>query len=591
MAMNRRHAFRALRLLGRDFARAEGGNVFIPLGLSLIPLIGLIGAAVDYTHASAVRTALQAAVDSTSLYLSKSAATSSASALQSTAQQYLQAIFTRKDVPTPSVTVTYSNTNGSQVVVTANTTMDTSLVRVLRIKYSTSSLLTQIPIAASSTSQWGNTRLRVALVLDNTGSMNSSGKLSALKTATNNLLSQLKTAATTPDDVYVSIIPFVRDVNADRNNYNAIWIDWTDWEAEPPILDPARGGSKPSSWAQTGPGSTCPFGTSKNPQSTSNYGFNCLDALATSGGKAVDNIPSSGTSKGLICPSMDTGGKNAVYGNIFYNGCYDSTTYSCTGSSCTCNGHANCSCRGSGAARTCATNPGYYEHTWRPVANLYATPDHSTWNGCIADRGFTTGPDTSGNYDTNVSAPSSGIKSTLFPAQQYSVCAGSGGLQPMMSLTNNWTSLSNLVNAMVANGSTNQAIGLALGWQSLVGGGPFPTPPAMDSNYQYKQVIILLTDGLNTQDRWYGNGSSTATQVDARQKLTCSNVKNAGVTLYAIQVNTDGSPTSTLLQNCAGTNDPSAQNKQYFFLLTASSQIDLAFQQIAKDITQLRIAK
>ena len=63
-------------------------------------------------------------------------------------------------------------------------------------------------------------------------------------------------------------------------------------------------------------------------------------------------------------------------------------------------------------------------------------------------------------------------------------------------------------------GNTNQAIGLALGWMSLVGGGPFPTPPAMDPNYQYQQVIILLTDGLNTQDRWYTDQAS----IDARQR-------------------------------------------------------------------------
>ena len=51
------------------------------------------------------------------------------------------------------------------------------------------------PISArQSTSNWGNTRLRVALVLDNTGSMADDGKMTALKTATNNLLTQLKSA-------------------------------------------------------------------------------------------------------------------------------------------------------------------------------------------------------------------------------------------------------------------------------------------------------------------------------------------------------------------------------------------------------------
>ena len=61
-----------------------------------------------------------------------------------------------------------------------------------------------------------------------------------------------------------------------------------------------------------------------------------------------------------------------------------------------------------------------------------------------------------------------------------------------MALSYNWTSMTTLVNNMSPGGNTNQAIGLALGWMSLVGGGPFPTPPAMDPKYQYQQVIILL---------------------------------------------------------------------------------------------------
>ena len=31
--------------------------------------------------------------------------------------------------------------------------------------------------------------------------------------------------------MYVSIIPFSKDVNLDPVNYNATWIDWTDWDA------------------------------------------------------------------------------------------------------------------------------------------------------------------------------------------------------------------------------------------------------------------------------------------------------------------------------------------------------------------------
>ena len=43
-----------------------------------------------------------------------------------------------------------------------------------------------------------------------------------------------------------------------------------------------------------------------------------------------------------------------------------------------------------------------------------------------------------------------------------------------MALTYDWTALTAMVNKMSPNGNTNQGIGLQLGWQSLVGGGPFP---------------------------------------------------------------------------------------------------------------------
>ena len=90
----------------------------------------------------------------------------------------------------------------------------------------------------------------------------------------------------------------------------------------------------------------------------------------------------------------------------------------------------------------------------------------------------------------------------------------------------------------------------------------------------------LLTDGLNTQDRWYTN----ATSIDARQALTCTNAKAAGIVLYTIQVNTDGEATSTLLRNCA-----TDQNK--FFLLTSANQIVTTFNQIGTNLSKLRIAK
>jgi hypothetical protein len=320
-----------------------------------------------------------------------------------------------------------------------------------------------LAINVSSTVKWGNTRLRVALVLDNTGSMADSGKITALQTATNNLLTQLKNAVVNNGDVYVSIIPFVKDVNVDPVNYNQNWIDWTDWDST--------------------------------------------------------------------------------------NGTCSRHRYT-TKSSCT------------GAGKT------------------WTAANHNTWNGCVSDRGNSTGPNT-GNYDTNVVVPNTAVTATLLPAEQYSPCP-----QALMALSYNWSRMTTLVNNMSPGGNTNQAIGLALGWMSLVGGGPFPTPPAMDPNYKYQQVIILLTDGLNTQDRWYTDQSS----IDARQKMTCDNVNAANITLYTIQVDTGGDPTSTLLQNCAGSPGKYPDSSK-FFLLTSSSAIVTTFNQIGTALSNLRVAK
>jgi Flp pilus assembly protein TadG len=433
-AMLRRLA-RNLPSMGRD----RRGNVAIIFALSLLPIVGLIGAGIDYSHATSVRVALQAALDSTALMLSKKATSLTSGQLQTLAQNYFTALFNRPEAQSVSITATYTTNGGSQVLVTGSANVATNFMQVMGFH--------TLGVSGQATAKWGFSRLRVALVLDNTGSMADSNKINELKTATNNLLTQLQGDVQQNGDVYVSIIPFVKDVNLGPSNYNASWIDWTDWNSA---------------------NQTCTFS----------------------------------------------------------------------------HGHMSCS-----------------------------TANHNTWNGCVVDRGDQNGPDT-GNYDTNVVAPAAGNTPTLFSAEQYSACP-----QAAMGLSYDWSTMTTLVNNMSPNGNTNQAIGLALGWMSLVGGGPF-TQPAMDPNYVYQQVIILLTDGLNTQDRWYSQQSS----IDARQTLTCNNIKAAGIILYTVQVSTDGTPLSTLLQNCAS-------DSSKFFFLTNSTQIVSTFSSIGTDLSQLYIAR
>lgn len=548
-------AARVKRLIAR-FARADSGSILPLFAFTLLTLLSLVGAAVDYARFNNARTAMQGALDSAALMVSKDASAASPALtqadIQTKAEGYFNILYTNSYAPKTSFTATYTApTSGSTATITLQTTatMPTELLKVANIK--------KMDFGVSSTATWGNTRLRVALALDNTGSMSDSGKMAGLQKASTDLITKLSGLSKTDGDVYISIVPFAKDINADPANYSQAWIDWTDWEAEPPVLVTA----KPNSWSSYGPGSPCPF-------SSYQQGFTCITGPANYTTALL--IPSSG----LICPGQDS-----TYAS-YYNGCYNSVptktttnTQICTGRSCTCGILTNCTCTGTNSNIVCTqsvtTTSAPYTHTWIPN-------DHSTWNGCITDR-------TQPNDTKNIAATTT---DTSFPAQQYNACP-----TPVMGMSSDWTTLKSKIGKMTPNGGTNQPVGLAWAWQSLSTDGtaqtqPIKAPPE-DSNYVYKKIIILLSDGLNTQDRWpsYGNGSSqTSGQIDARQKLLCTNAK-VNATIYTIQVNTGSKdPLSTVLQGCA-------TDSSKFFMLTDPDDIITTFNSILTDISKLRIAQ
>jgi hypothetical protein len=150
----------------------------------------------------------------------------------------------------------------------------------------------------------------------------------------------------------------------------------------------------------------------------------------------------------------------------------------------------------------------------------------------------------------------------------------------MMPLSYNWASLKSKIDSMVANGNTNTTVGLEWAWHSLTQGAPL-SAPAEDTHYVYKKVIIFLTDGDNTQNRF----SSSQSAIDARMTSACSNAKTAGVEIYTILV-MQGS--ASLLQNCAS-NSPNTTD--HYYNITASNQLVSVFNQIGTKLAKLHVAK
>ena len=111
--------------------------------------------------------------------------------------------------------------------------------------------------------------------------------------------------------------------------------------------------------------------------------------------------------------------------------------------------------------------------------------------------------------------------------------------------------------------------------------------PAEEANYTYKKVLIVMSDGLNTQDRWpptaMANINSTARSTPA-SRILCDNVKADGIIIYAMHVNTDNDPTSAVLQYCASGADK-------FSTVTSATQIMAAFNTIGTSLSKLRVAR
>jgi hypothetical protein len=184
------------------------------------------------------------------------------------------------------------------------------------------------------------------------------------------------------------------------------------------------------------------------------------------------------------------------------------------------------------------------------------------------------------DYDETNTAPS-GSGYSNFPAENNQYCA----VATVTPLGYNWTTLSNQITAMSAYGATNQAVGFEHGWQTLTPGSPYGAPavPANTSRY-----IIILSDGLNTEDRWWGNGSNESTtqddNIDTRMNAVCTAAKSNGIIVYSIYVNiggTDGN--SAPLQNCAS-------DSSKYYALTTTNAVVTTFAQIAQQITDVRVS-
>ncbi|MGD9846357.1 MAG: pilus assembly protein TadG-related protein, partial [Variibacter sp.] len=397
----------AMTLL-RRFCADRKGKVAILFGLCVIPVMGLVGAAVDYSRAACVRTAMQAAADAAALAAARDVANQSQTQIAAYAKRVFDANFHRTDATLDSVTTTKG---AKTITVAAKGTVKTTIMAILHVD--------EMAVGTSSEVGWGTNKIELALVLDNTGSMATSGKMPALKKAATDLLNALEKASPDKDAIKISIVPFDTQVNVGTSYRDAKWI------------------------------------------------------------------------------------------------IYDADL------------------------------------------DRYAQTTRAAWTGCLTDR--------------NMPADTQGDGSALYPAAK----CGTGSLATIAPLTTKFDSLRKTIAAMAPSGNTNLTIGLAWGLTTLTPNAPIGGDAAAFGTKQLQKIMILLTDGDNTQNRYTSNPSS----IDARARKACDEVKGKNVKLYTIRV-IEGN--RSLLQSCATSGDTYKE-------VANADELGPVFKQITNEIAGIRL--
>ena len=112
-------------------------------------------------------------------------------------------------------------------------------------------------------------------------------------------------------------------------------------------------------------------------------------------------------------------------------------------------------------------------------------------------------------------------------------------------------------------------------WHALTNSQPLTQ--GSDPQPDLDKVIILLTDGQNTQNRF----STTTSSIDKRTEAVCANLKATNIKVYTVRV-IDGN--ATLLKDCA-------TRPEYYYDVQQSSQLIAVFSSIAQNLANLRITK
>lgn len=199
----------------RQFAADLAGTTAMTFALALLPLLMLIGAALDFSHQVSVAGRTQAALDAAILSGALRAQSLDDAALSAEARIFFDEAVKDEDLLVDSFTFARA---GEQFTATVTGTTTASILGIIGIN--------RLGVNVSSEVRKSERKFEIALALDTTGSM-AGAKTAAMKSAANLLVDRMSSAVTNPDGMKISVVPFSATVRLDTALEDEAWLDQT----------------------------------------------------------------------------------------------------------------------------------------------------------------------------------------------------------------------------------------------------------------------------------------------------------------------------------------------------------------------------
>jgi len=200
----------------RRFISDERGVFAVMFGLMAIVLVAFSGAVVDFVSVQNARSLAQSSLDSTTLSLQPSIYSLTEEEILTLAEPILIERLSAINVAVNLDTISVDISEG-MLFLEVNLNVPMPFLGLVGI----SSMDTRVASQATRKQLF----IEVAMVLDNSGSMNSFNRMDNLKTAASNATEILFDGQATSTTTKIGIVPFTSFVNIGANNAGAAWID------------------------------------------------------------------------------------------------------------------------------------------------------------------------------------------------------------------------------------------------------------------------------------------------------------------------------------------------------------------------------